>query len=280
MRNILIPTDFSENSLEAAFFAAKIFSKHSLHFVILYSFEEEMSGLTSRVDLGKSEQVFNSLYENADKEGHQFISQLKNKLEENKFTYHFIATGMALPRAINSLVKKEQIDLTVMGTKGKTADENIIMGSTTAAIIKKIKGSPLLVVPHLKENKKIIKIGFATDFMDNFNENMFTPLKHFIDATNAQLDIVTVSTPGKDDFINKHKKEYVAYFENTTAIFHEIKKSISISNSLKEFAIKQKIDLYTLIYRKHNPILKLFKEPIISKVGKSINIPYLLIPKS
>ena len=75
MKKILIPTDFSKNSSDALFYAEKLYGGKSVEFVVVYSFESEVSSLTSRVDIGKSEQVVENhiseaiQYRSLDREG-------------------------------------------------------------------------------------------------------------------------------------------------------------------------------------------------------------------
>ena len=62
MKKILIPTDFSENASDAFFYAAKVFGGEKVEFIVVYSFENEASNLTSRVDIGKSEYVLDNFF--------------------------------------------------------------------------------------------------------------------------------------------------------------------------------------------------------------------------
>lgn len=279
MKKILIPTDFSKNSSDALFYAEKLYGGKTVEFVVVYSFESEVSSLTSRVDIGKSEQVVEKLYTEAEEEGALFLKSLKEKLGETHSNFRFIATSLEIYRAVNKLIQKEAIELTVMGTKGRSAEENILMGSTTAKMIQKIKGCPLLVVPEMTTFEIPSKIGFATDFTAFFDLANEGSLKALTQQFNATWEVIHV---GEAKTLNETQQDIKKAFKDNLkeipSSFHEIPLEESVSKSLAKFTEEQRLDLLCLLNRKHNAIIKLFREPIIKKVGNTTQVPYLLLP--
>lgn len=280
MKTILIPTDFSNNAYEALFYSAKLYSEHTTNFILLYSYEDEVSHLTSRVDIGKSEKVVDEIITRVEKQGAELIDKVRNNLGNAAHTFRFIATGMSVYRAVKKLITQENVSLMVMGTKGKTADENILVGSTTLQMIKKLKTCPLLVVPEKVNFVAPFKIGFATDFTEYSNLAHAAPLTELINSFHSSLEVIHV---GEQNTLTEAQQTHLALLKKNTESFnthfHFLKKEQSISKTIQKFVEKEDIDLLVLVYRKHNMIMKLFREPVINKLSGADRTLKLIIPQ-
>jgi nucleotide-binding universal stress UspA family protein len=60
--------------------------------------------------------------------------------------------------------------------------------------------------------------------------------------------------------------------------FHFIPKKENISKTLHNFIDSNKMDLLALVYHKHAFLKQLFREPVVSRVGKHTHTPTLVIP--
>ncbi len=278
MKSILAPTDFSKNSENAILYASKLLASRNATIIIVYSFEDSMSGLTSRVDIGKSEQIADQLYAEADEEGERFINSLKQRLGSTEVNFKFIATGMQLFRAVNKIIQQEAIHLTIMGTKGRTADENILVGSTTQKMMHKIKGCPLLVISDHNAFQMPTKIGLATDFKELFVEDQKTAIFEIAEQSNASLHILHV---GQETSLTEKQLTIKSKFETLFAAlkpsFHYIPEAVQVSEILHQYVEKEQIDFLVLLYRNHNAIVSLFREPVVQKMAQSDTIPILLL---
>lgn len=104
MKTILVPTDFSNNAYCALFYAAKLFENVPRRFIILNSFESEVSFLTSHLNTDKSEEEFNKLYKSSEEKCLTVQHKLINDLENTKHIFKIIATPLKLTKAINDLI--------------------------------------------------------------------------------------------------------------------------------------------------------------------------------
>ncbi len=164
MKKILVPTDFSKNAYAALFYVSKLFSDEPLQITILHSFGEEVGKLTSRVDIGRSEQIIEKLYSQSDEDGKQLVHQIKLDSPKIAHNYEVISTPAPLSKTINTLVATDGIDLVVMGSKGRTGAEGLVMGSTTVKITKTLEGCPLLIIPREVDFVVSTSIAFASDY--------------------------------------------------------------------------------------------------------------------
>ncbi len=280
MKSILIPTDFSQNSNEALLYAIQTFGHIERRFIILYSYEVEVKALTSRVNVGKTEKMINILRSKAEEDGASLVKWLDEKLGHHNHTIDFISTSLQLYRAVNKLIEDHDVSLVVMGTKGQTAAENVLVGSTTVRMIERIKDCPLLVVPIHLQSEVSRKMAFATDLEQFVSLTGIDPLLDLARFNHATLDVLHV---GAQEALNETQKtNYLVYQDDLKvfkANFHFLKKESNVATTLQNYVDENAIDFLILIYRKHNVIQKLFREPVINHLGKKMSMPHLIVPK-
>ena len=279
MKKILVPTDFSKNAYAALFYATKLFSDEALQITILHSFGEEVGKLTSRVDIGRSENIIEKLYRQSDEDGQQLVHQIT--LDSSKVAHKFevISTPATLSKTINKLVSTEGIDLVVMGSKGRTGAEDVLVRSTTVKITKSLEGCPLLIVPREVDYVIPTNIAFATDFNDFYQLSKLRPIVRLVRQYNSNLHVVHVGAEGDLNVLQHQNLEH--YKNDLTEYdteFHFIPKKENISKTLHNFIDGRNMDLLALVYHKHAFLKQLFREPVVSRVGKHTHTPTLVIP--
>ena len=60
--------------------------------------------------------------------------------------------------------------------------------------------------------------------------------------------------------------------------FHFVPKIGSVSKSIHHFIDSESMDLLALVYHKHTFIKALFREPVVSRVGRHTHVPTMVIP--
>ena len=279
MKKILVPTDFSKNAYAALFYATKLFSDEALQITILHSFGEEVGKLTSRVDIGRSENIIEKLYRQSDEDGKQLVHKITLDSSKVKHTFEVISTPATLSKTINKLVTTEGIDLVVMGSKGRTGAEDVLVGSTTVRITKTLEGCPLLIVPREVDYVIPTNIAFATDYNDFYQLSKLRPIVRLVRQYNSNIHLVHVGSENELD--SKQRQNLEQYRNDLTEYdteFHFIPKKESISKTLHNFIDGNKMDLLALVYHKHAFLKQLFREPVVSRVGKHTHTPTLVIP--
>ncbi|MEZ4881001.1 MAG: universal stress protein [Flavobacteriaceae bacterium] len=279
MKKILVPTDFSKNAYAALFYVTKLFSDEALQITILHSFGEEVGKLTSRVDIGRSENIIEKLYRQSDEDGKQLVHKIKLDSSKVNHTFEVISTPATLSKTINKLVSTEGIDLVVMGSKGRTGAEDVLVGSTTVKITKSLEGCPLLIVPREVDFVVPTSIAFATDYNDFYKLSKLRPIVRLVRQYNSKIHLVHVGSENELDAkqqqnLEKYRNDLTEY----STEFHFIEKKESISKTLHNFTDANKMDLLSLVYHKHAFLKQLFREPVVSRVGKHTHTPTLVIP--
>lgn len=279
MKRILVPTDFSNNAYAALLYVSRLYAKEEVEIVILHSFEEEVSHLTSRIDVGRSDEMIEKLLKQSNKDGTQLIERLKTQVNSNLHHYDLISTSTSLTKAVNGLIAEEHVDLVTVGSKGRTGAEEVLVGSNTIRLTESIVGAPLLIVPYEVHFVLPAKIAFASDYNEFYSLSKLKPVIRLVRHFRSEIHVVNV---GSEAELNEEQKEnydrLMLDLSEYDTKFHFTPKKGSISGSLHNFIDTENIDLFSLIYHKHAFLKKLFREPVVSRVGEHKTVPTLVIP--
>ncbi|CAE7477315.1 unnamed protein product, partial [Symbiodinium sp. CCMP2456] len=185
--NILLPTDFSENADLACQYAFDIAKRSKGKVTVINAYDLPYS------DRSMTTSLLEVMKENAEKNMAAFQRKLKDKYDV-PFTTE-VRLGNPI-RLIKEMATEESIDLVVMGTKGASGLEEILIGSNAASVIQN-SDKPVLVIPPDANGKPLQKIVFASDFdMDNM-ETAFKNLNAFAELNEASIDVLHVQNDVK-----------------------------------------------------------------------------------
>ncbi|HBR55125.1 MAG TPA: hypothetical protein DEA82_13455 [Flavobacteriaceae bacterium] len=279
MKTILVPTDFSANAYAALQYAAQLYAETECTFIIVHSFENQVSHMTSRVDIAKTEAVVAEFYSTYEEQCDEVKHAIAKDVPNANHSYKTIATSLTLARAINKLIVKEQADLVVMGNKGSTGAADILVGSNTLAMIRKIKKASLLIIPQDFEFKSVEKIAFATGFKRPYSKVELEPLLELVGKTNATVKVVYVQKKEKksdEQRANAHQLHEI--LEETNPENNWLPGTSDTYNAITSYIQKENIDLLAMIYYKHNVFVRLFREATVKDIAKFSLIPFLIVP--
>ena len=200
MKRILVPTDFSEQAGFAMDLACQIARKtkselialHVLDHTGLFDFSSGSSayplmGNPSGLDL--DQQFMESLYTNAEEKCTQFLSKFE---QEGIRIKKKIKIGSAF-HYITEEINEEKTDLVIMGSKGSSGFEEVLIGSNTEKVVRHAK-CPVLTVKSKMNIEDVKDIVFATSFKEG-DSHLTDELKKLQEVFEATLHLVRVNTP-------------------------------------------------------------------------------------
>jgi len=272
-KHILLPTDFSDNAWIAALYAFKLYEAETCTFYFLHS-----SIIKGSTKSSMSSKLTRVMTENA-KNG---LAEVKAKAENNhanaNHQFETILSAYDLKDSLESIIKKQKIDMLIMGTKGATKAEDIIFGSNTVSIIQSVKDCPVLAIPDEFKFEKPEKIAFPTDFNRSYGDEL-QPLKELASLFDSKIEIVHIN---KDHDISEAQDynldQLKAALKNITHNFHSMPSEGSKERGVTHFIEKFDINMLVMINYPHSFIESFMKEPIIKKLGFKSSIPFLVIP--
>jgi len=276
MKKILLPTDFSKNSLNAIRYAVQLFKDEKCVFYIMNTYTPTIyfvEFLPLSPESGMSDVVRVNLLKDLDEIRDKLIAEFHNP----NHTFETIAEFNTLVLEIEQLVKERSIDYIVMGTKGATGAKEILFGSNTVHVLKNAK-CPVLAIPSDFDFEEPHEILFPSDFGIDFMDKHINPIINITSAYNSRVNILNVST-GYDLTSNqeKNKKKLDTYFKGTTHLFHSFSYQ-EVSEAINKFQLKTRVNLLVMINNKHSFFENLFFKSTINQIGFHLNIPFLVIP--
>ena len=275
-RHILLPTDFSDNAWSAALYAIKLYANQPCTFYFSHTWTFLNSG--SRTYISPS--YIEPLKEKAREQLAALKERAQLESDTNDHVFETIFSKGELIDTIEFAFQKYHIDLVIMGTKGATGGQKILLGSNTVTVIKKIKNCPVLLVPNNYDYITPINIAFPTDFNRIYTEELL-PLKELVDLHNSTIKILHINDSDKVDLSEKQLANLdvlKANLENYQHSFNWVPAKGNKEQTIKDFNDNNAIDLLTMINYKHSFIQTIIREPIIKKLGFQSKIPFLVIP--
>lgn len=164
IKNILFPTDFSENTREALTFALEIARMSGAKLHIMHSIEEPYN-FTMPDETAENTEVNRSLSQTVKK----LFENLEDEiLGDSKYKELNIETSIQTGRAVYTILeetKTRNVDIIIMGAQGRTGLKEVLFGSTTAEVIQH-SNVPVLALPQESVYNGFKQITFATDYQD------------------------------------------------------------------------------------------------------------------
>ena len=272
-KNILLPTDFSDNAWSAAVYTLKLYAEDVCTFYFLH---------TSKINVSVMSNLSNKLLDIMAKNDMKELTDLKEMAEtvnaNANHNFEIILSTKDLKDAIESAVKKFNVDLVVMGTKGATKAKELILGSNTVEIIKNMTLCPIMAIPDEFDFVEPKQIAFPTDFNRFYGEELVS-LKRLADLYNSKIRIVHISN--EDNLTTSQDYNLAmlkAYLEDYPHTFHWMPDYAKKTKEINDFIEELGIDILVMINYKHSFIEQLIKEPVIKKIGFQPKVPFMVIP--
>lgn len=274
MNKILVPIDFSESS-EVASKMANMIAKKSKSEVYLLHMIELPTGI---VDMGAGSNFSipeSMLY--LRKVRDRIIDFKKEFFNEEIKVHHSIR--FQNPHAgIIKYADKVEADLIIMGYKGHSNLEEILIGSNTEKVVR-TADIPVLVVKKDNEKLKMKDLVFASSFKEEKEKVPFAKFLDFANSFKSKVHLVKVNTPGKFESTQKSTekvKEFIAGFDlpkHTINIYNDV----SVKKGILNFARDIDADLIALRTHGRSGIAHLFTASVTKNLSKNAIKPMLTI---
>ncbi len=277
MKNILIPTDFSENSWNAITYALSFFKKANCNFHLLYvSPYQELIGSES---LFKSEDHVVEKVTRSDKEQMNLLLKRIQKLSLNtKHRFFTIYKHIFFVNTIRKLVEEKNIDFIVMGTKGASGLKERTVGSNTGDVITKVK-CPVLVIPEKAKHNKISEIAFPTDYNIFYKDRILNTITEVLNLNLAALRVLHISKKEQElTDLQKNNKDFLNDYlgKSVEHSFHFLSNP-DIEQAVQCFVESRNISMITMVAKNLNFFQRILFQPAIEKISYHISIPFLVL---
>lgn len=278
MKAILLPTDFSKNSINAINYAITMFKEVKCNFYLLNVQKASSFISDDMMVVSSSATIYNTILDAAKKSISNIIYKIEKTHNNSKHQFHSIVDYDNFIDSINQVSKNQEIDLIIMGTKGASGLEKIVFGSNTVRVIQRCN-IPVLAIPNNCTYKSISKVAFATTNSKEFNIEELNPLNEILILKNSVLDILHLADQNhlaydafdNLDFFNIYFKKAKHEFIDTT--------SNDIFNAVSTYINKNKVNMLVMMNKKHSFLQRLFTRHNVETFAFNIDIPFLVLQR-
>jgi len=279
MKNILIPTDFSENSWNAVKYALAFFKDttcdfYLLHVTLIYNYA---SGESPVMPLPAIDVIDKTVLEQAKTNLKKLIQKIDKLPPNPKHKFYTLNNYDYFIDAVRNQVIEKDIDLIVMGTKGATGLKKVMIGSNTGDLITRVK-CPVLVVPENAECKNITEIAFPTDYNLFYPTKILNNILEFTKMNGSALRIVHITNKNEEftDFQLENKEFLANFFTEEKHSFHKINNH-KIEDGIQCFVESRNIDLIIMIAKNLNLFQRILFRPTVEEISYHTDVPFLVL---
>ncbi|MBT8297567.1 MAG: universal stress protein [Maribacter sp.] len=281
MKNILLPTDFSENAWNATKYAIELFKDEECVFHLLNTYTPAIANSRFMATSLSGGQLEDGVRNNSEHGLKKVLNKINKTYQNPRHSFKTISSFSLLVDEIKEIVEDKAIDLIVTGTKGASGLDEVFMGSNTVRIIKSIKNSPVLAIPQFFKYQRPSEIAFATDFNRFYSQSELQPMIDLAHTFNATIRIVHVQyeikalTEIQQFNLNMLRK----YLSDNEHYLHTVSELNSVSKTLEVFAEELDIHLLAMLNYQHSYMEKMTREPVVKRLAFHTQIPLLVIPE-
>ena len=264
MKTILVPVDFSKKSKYATKLASQIAKKthaeiHLLHLVELPRGIVDMAS-GSNFSIPSSMMYLRKVKEQ--------IVRLQQEVIPKKIKVKYSIRFQSPFEGIISYSEKFDVDLIVMGTKGVSEFDEIIIGSNTEKVVRTSK-IPVIVVKKDNNNFQIKNLIFASNFKEEYKESfkIFLGFALFFKSKIHLLKVVTIDKFESTYVSKKRIKKFIKNFQLPKYSIH-IYNDSSVAKGITSFAKEIDADLIAISTHGRSGLSSLFNTSVSKNLSK------------
>lgn len=273
MKLILCPTDFSSNAGTAVTYAAALADRLDAYLMLVHAYEVPAmftdAPMTSIRDAVAQLKVLSD----------SRLQKVSRKLKKEFPSLRFEAVSLeGVPyQMILSFASEKNVDLIVMGATGTGKLTRVLMGSTTAKVIRD-SSCAVLTIPKDARFSSYKRMVYATDLQeDNIRAaSMLVPFASLFDAEICCVFVDDRHLLHDDETILKMTKRIRSRVKYSKLSGY-IAKDTSISKGLERFLKKTPAELLVMFTHERHFPETLFSQSVTRLVAHQTNLPLLSI---
>ena len=203
MKNILLPTDFSKNSMNAIDYAMRFFENWECDFFIL-NVQKVSDYISDDLVTGSSsDSVYDSIAIDNKRSVNQLVKKLQEEYKSQSYTFHGLFDYDDFVSAIHQAVQFHSIDIIIMGSNGATGAKEALFGSNTLQVLRSIE-CPTLTIPEDYTYEGIKSTLFSTQHCKNVSFEGIKVFKEMLNIHQCELNVLeldehAVNVSNKED---------------------------------------------------------------------------------
>lgn len=276
MRKIVIPTDFSENAFNALKFAAELFKYEKSEFYLLHAYADEVYNTEGLLTQDFLDEFKETSRKNTVEELEKTKTEILNLFPNPKHSFHTVPAFGLLIDEVNDIVERENADIIVTATRGKTNDRKMTFGSNTLQIIKYVQ-CPVLSIPENYSYNEPKRILFPSNFMLPYQRRELKLVGDLARAFCSHVDLLYVSKFPLDSFRQKDNKAAIEEQLYELKIEFHQEKQMDKTGAIIKYIDREDIDLLVLVNSRHSYLENILYKSTVDEIGLHPKIPFLVL---
>lgn len=272
MKTLLVPTDFSPASINSVHYAAEMAKTIGADLLLVNVYKVPMTySDISLVDLS-----VDALKQASEERLEELRTALKHITGPDVRIYTEARLGDTVDE-LETICKAIEPFAVVMGSKGTSEFQKLLMGSTTLTAIRHLK-SPVFIVPTWTVYHGVKKIGLACDFKQLQETMPVQLIKNLVKEFRAVLHILNVNEDGR-----RNTREVEEQSANLESLLGELKpiyhfvNGRNVEEEINRFAELNNLDMLEVVPKKHRLYEGMFHNSVSREVVSHAHIPILAI---
>jgi len=283
---ILVPTNFSKGSENAAYYALHLAKQIQAEMKILHVYENPLSG----VDINKTSTFENyalstilEVEENAKTGLMEFMNRIKTYGTKHGLGEIQMLPASIMGRVVNRISEIAEVyqpDFLVLGTEGKKEGSRSVLGGLGMNMIQKLE-LPLFAVPEafIPHEHQKMNILYATDFNEK-DHNSLNRLLHLLSPFDIEITCIHIET--EPDLQMEERMDELNFFLARNYRSHRIQCRLiedkDVFHGIQQYTDSNKINLLSFTTRKKHIFEKLFRPNLFKKILQEARVPILIFP--
>lgn len=274
MKNILLPTDFSQNSFYAMDYAMKYFKGEEINFVVLNIQKSSEYIMDDLMTASPGTSVHEAISGDNKEKLNNLVNSYRETYANEAFNFEAIFDFDVFIDAIAQTVVSKKIDLIIMGTNGASGAKEAIFGSNTLQVIRNIK-CPVLAIPENFHFQSLEEVMFTVINEKYPAKDTLKPLLQLFNLHDHHLHVLHI-TPAALTDKGKAKEEASCLFPDTPIRNHFIE-GIPVPMAISTFTQLMEVDLHCIQIEQQSFLDRFIHGSDTSKISYGTKVPLLVI---
>jgi len=174
----------------------------------------------------------------------------------------------------DKIVGKEEIDIIVMGTLGRTNDRKLTFGSHTLQVLKYVQ-CPVLAIPEKYKFTPPKHILFPTNYMIPYKRRELKLLCEMIAPYRVIVDVLYISEIDQLSLRQEDNRDFIIEELCKNQINFKTVKGRNITNTIYTFINKNNTDMLFMVNTRHSFLENILYQSTIDELSLELNIPFL-----
>jgi nucleotide-binding universal stress UspA family protein len=278
MKQILIPTDFSAYSMNAARYALHIASKCGFEVKLFNCYH------IPAVDPMMPGEFIGDLSESMKNDSTYKLEELKKELESYSAANNLkvnISYNNRIGFAVEEIVAlSEELKpvLVIVGSHHRTGFQKILSGSIIKPLIENLQYPVMLIPENFSFAEKSLKILYASDFLEADTDSINRLLEIF-KPFNVTIECVHFDVEGTENINEYEMSQIEHHFKEKAAdniVHFKIMKAENAKEELQQYIADNHIDIVSTFSRKRNFLQQLVERSFSKLLAEESNLPLII----